>query len=122
MRRERRVKRIEPVEPGARWRLALRIGATVLTAALALAFTVIVYRQCNSPAGPHRKEYEGRVIDKSETFVETREGSFVRRRLLIEGRDGVRFEVAVGEEDYRRIQKGMWIKKSSVGAAELSWP
>ncbi|HYO92188.1 MAG TPA: hypothetical protein VEQ40_11155 [Pyrinomonadaceae bacterium] len=121
MRRERRAKRIEPIEPGARLRLTLRIGATVLLFSVLLALIVIVYRQRHSSTGIYRKEYEGRVIDKSETFVETREGSFVSRRLLIEDRDGVRFEVAVSREDYGRVQKGMWIKKNRDGI-ELSWP
>lgn len=109
------------MEQGARLRLVLKIGATILIAALVLALIVIVYQQRHSPTGVYRKEYEGRVIEKSETFAETHEGSFVSRRLLIEGRDGVRFEVVVTKELYERVQKGMWIKKSSYGV-ELSWP
>jgi hypothetical protein len=117
-----RVKRIEPAEArGARLRLALKISATLLAAAAFLALGIIVYCQRTSHTGIYRTEYEGRVIEKSETFMETREGSLVRRRLLIEDREGVRFEVAVDEELYRRVQKGMWIKRASRGA-ELSWP
>ena len=121
MKIKRRVKRIEPVEPGARLRLALKIGATILIAALLLALMVIVYRQRHSPTGIYRKEYEGRVIEKAETFAETREGSFVSRQLLIEDKEGVRFKVTVTKELYDRVQKGMWIKKDSNGV-ELSWP
>lgn len=112
---------MEPVEPGARLRLALRISLTILVAAALLTLAIIVYRQRTSPTGTHRSEYEGRVVDKSQTILETNEGSFVRRRLLIEDRNGVRFEVAVSRELYERAQKGMWIKRSRRGV-ELSWP
>jgi hypothetical protein len=40
---------------------------------------------------------------------------------LLEGRDGARFEVAIGKETYERAQKGMWIRKTDAGV-ELSWP
>jgi hypothetical protein len=101
--------------------VALKTGATILIALGVVAAIVLLYRQQTSSTGLQRMEYEGRVIDKSETFVETDLGSRVQRRLLIEGKDGRRFEVAVNEELYARVRKGMWIKRTSRGA-ELSWP
>lgn len=100
----------------------MRIGATLLIAAGLLGFMLFIYRQKASPEGAFRREYEGLVVDKSETFVETRYGSAVRRRLLIQDKEGARFEVAVDEELYKRALKGMWIKKESGKRAELSWP
>jgi hypothetical protein len=87
-----------------------------------MALMFVVYRHNTSPSGIHRREYEGLIVDKSETFVETQQGSFVSRRLLIEDKNGTRFEVVADEELYQRAQKGMWIKKSIGQPAELSWP
>jgi hypothetical protein len=93
----------------------------MLAAAGVLATLIILYRQQTSSTGIYRMDYEGRVIDKSETFLETKTGSRVQRRLLIEGKDGGRFEIAVNKELYDRVQKGMWIESSGKGV-ELSWP
>jgi hypothetical protein len=71
--------------------------------------------------GAYAREYEGKILDKSQTITESIEGSGVRRRLLIEGRGGEKFEVAIGAETYERAQKGMWIKKTEAGV-ELTWP
>ena len=56
-----------------------------------------------------RPEYEGKLINKSLTVRETRQGSKISRLFLLEGTDGVRFEIAPGEDDYERAQIGMWI-------------
>ena len=77
------------------------------------------YRQYTL-TGPYAREYEGKILDKSQTITESETGSGVRRRLLLEGRGGGRFEVAVGAEIYERAQKGMWIKKTGAGV-ELTW-
>jgi hypothetical protein len=120
LKRKEGIQRIKP-DRASQLRGALKVGATILIALGVLASIAILYKRQTSSAGIHRMEYEGRVIDKSETIVETDLGSRVRRRLLIEGKDGGRFEVAVNEELYARVRKGMWIKRTSKGA-ELSWP
>lgn len=99
-----------------RWREA---AGKVLGAAAIIAFVaglLLIYRQQFTPAGVYRPEYEGRIVDKHATGRETKLGSRVARRLLVEGRDGVRFEVEVGPEVYERAEAGMWIK---VGNAQV---
>lgn len=106
--------------------LKLRGAATTFGLALLLALitfallTATCYNQYTL-TGPYAREYEGKILDKSQTITESQTGSGVRRRLLLEGRGGERFEVSIGEETYERAQKGMWIKKTEAGV-ELSWP
>lgn len=106
--------------------LKLRSAATTFGLLLILAvvmFTVLTstcYQQYTL-TGAYRREYEGKILDKSQTITESHTGSRVRRRLLLEGRGGERFEVAIGEETYERARKGMWIKKTEAGV-ELTWP
>jgi len=106
--------------------LRLRNAATTFGLWLILAvvtFTLLAstcYHQYTL-TGPYAREYEGKILDKSQTISESHTGSGVRRRLLIEGRGGERFEVAIGAETYERAQKGMWIRKTEAGV-ELTWP
>ena len=87
------------------------VGIIALVAGL-----LLLYRQQFGSSGVYRPEYEGRIVDKHVTIRESQEGSRAARRLLIEGRDGVRFEVGVGPEVYERAEVGMWIK---VGNAQV---
>jgi len=106
--------------------LKLRSAATTFGLVLLLALvtfallTATCYNQYTL-TGPYAREYEGKILDKSQTITESQTGSGVRRRLLLEGRGGEKFEVAVGAETYERAQKGMWIKKTDAGI-ELTWP
>jgi hypothetical protein len=104
----------------------LRSAATTLGLALLLALIIfaLLTPTCYhryTLTGPYAREYEGKILDKSQTITESQTGSGVRRRLLIEGRDGARFEVAIGAHDYERAHEGMWIRKTGAGV-ELSWP
>lgn len=103
----------------------LREAATkvlmIATAVALVAGLMLIYRQQHGPTGPYRPEYEGRIVDKSVTGQETREGSHAARRLLIEGKDGVRFEVGVGPDVYERAEVGMWIKVANA-QVELTRP
>lgn len=107
-------------------RLNLREHATTFGLLLLLAiiaFTILAgscYHQYTL-TGPYAREYEGKILDKSQTITESQTGSSVSRRLLLEGRGGEKFEVAIGGETYERAQKGMWIKKTEAGV-ELTWP
>lgn len=106
--------------------LKLRSAATTfgLVLMLALVIFALLTATCYNQytlTGPYAREYEGKILDKSQTITESQTGSGVRRRLLLEGRGGERFEVAIGEETYERAQKGMWIKKTEAGV-ELTWP
>lgn len=95
----------------------------LLSLVAAITFTSLInhcHRQYTL-TGAYRREYEGRILDKSQTITESRQGSGVRRRLLIEGRGGERLEVAIGADTYERAQKGMWIRKTAEGI-ELTWP
>lgn len=120
LKRKRRDKHTKPAEWRPREGYALTIVAGILIAFVTVGVVIAVYQRTAS-TGIYRAEYEGRVIEKSETFTESNTGSLVRRRLLVEDRNGVRFEVAVSKELYDRVRKGMWIKKSRQGV-ELSWP
>jgi len=106
--------------------LKLRSAATTLGLVLLLAliiFTLLTatcYHQYTL-TGPYAREYEGKILDKSQTITESQTGSGVRRRLLLEGRGGEKFEVAIGAETYERAREGMWIKKTDAGV-ELTWP
>ena len=83
------------------------------------ALLIVVYRQGLRADGVLRREYEGKIIDKSITVQETRTGSRMRARLLIEGKRGERFEVAPNLDVYERARIGMWIKSGDAGV-ELS--
>lgn len=106
--------------------LKLRNATLMFSLVLVLAivtFTLLTstcYRQYTL-TGTYAREYEGKILDKSQTITESYRGSGVRRRLLIEGRGGEKFEVAIGGETYERARKGMWIKKTEAGV-ELTWP
>ncbi|HEV7904618.1 MAG TPA: hypothetical protein VGO96_12315 [Pyrinomonadaceae bacterium] len=100
----------------------------MITLALVLVLAVVTFTLLTSTCyqqytltGPYAREYEGKILDKSQTITESYRGSGVRRRLLLEGRGGEKFEVAIGEETYERARKGMWIKKNEAGV-ELTWP
>lgn len=89
--------------------IAGKVLGTVAIIAV-VAGTLLLLRQEIGPTGVLRPQYEGRVVDKHVTVRESKLGSWAARRLLIEGRDGVRFEVEVGPEVYERAGIGMWIK------------
>lgn len=106
----------------------LQFRSTTLTLSFVLALAVVTFTLLTSHCyqkytltGPYAREYEGKILDKSQTITESITGSRVRRRLFIEGRGGEKFEVAIGAETYERAKKGMWIKKTDAGV-ELSWP
>jgi hypothetical protein len=99
----------------------MTLGLALALVALVVALLVATFYQQYMFDGPYTREYEGKILDKSQTITESRTGSGVRRRLLIEGRGGEKFEVAIGVETYERAQTGMWIKKTEAGV-ELTWP
>jgi len=114
-----RAKRTTPSRAAeASWQLR-EAATTLLMAGMAVALIAaltLLYKQQFGPTGFYRPEYEGRIVHKSLTGHETQEGSRVERKLLIEGDDGVRFEVRVGPEVYERAEVGMRIK---VGKAQV---
>ena len=77
---------------------------------LILAGTAFLTNQINCTNCDFRPKYKGRVIGKSLTFAETQMGSGIRRRLLIESKEGQRFEVKVTEVVFNQAQIGEWIK------------
>jgi hypothetical protein len=103
------------------WRLreAATKGLMIVMAISLAALLTLVYRQLFRADGILRGEYEGKIVDKSLTIQETQTGSKMKRRLLIEGKRGERFEVAPDVAIYERAQIGMWIKSDRAGV-ELS--
>jgi hypothetical protein len=67
-----------------------------------------------------RQDFVGKVADKYLTLRESEIGTAGHMTLLVEGRDGRRFKVAVGGEQYERARVGMWVRRSG-GVVELSW-
>jgi hypothetical protein len=118
-------KRTHPRPPGRILKLGNAPATFGLTLALALVAAALLTNTCYRQytlTGAYAREYEGKILNKSQTITESETGSGVRRRLLIEGRNGQRFEVAIGEETYERARKGMWIKKTEASGVELTWP
>ncbi|HWS98707.1 MAG TPA: hypothetical protein VN256_00450 [Pyrinomonadaceae bacterium] len=97
--------------------------ATVLVTALVIAVAAAVFvslRQQLNSTGIYRADYEGKIVDKSATFLESQTGSRVARRLHIRKKDGEEFQVSVNESLYERALVGMWIKGNNE-KAELTW-
>ncbi len=101
---------------------AAELGArlAVLTALLGALFFFAFYHMYTM-TGPHRRTYEGRVIDKWQTVHESELGSRVGRGVLVEADGGDRFQVPLGGEAYERAQPGMRIRNGTAGV-ELWWP
>ena len=97
--------------------MAVMIAIMIVIAMLA---ALLLYPQYTL-SGPYRREYEGKVLDKSITLNDSRTRTGARRRLHLEGRDGERFQVAVNEDIYERAQVGMRIRRSPSGI-ELEFP
>ena len=60
----------------------------------------------------YRKDYKGRIINKSVTFIESLRGSSIEKRLTIKDKNGEEFLVIVNDEIYERAEVGMWIVKN----------
>jgi hypothetical protein len=67
-----------------------------------------------------RRDFVGRVLDKSLTLRESQIGTGGFLTLLVEDRGGGRFKVLVTEEQYERARVGMWVERSG-GEIKLSW-
>lgn len=88
--------------------------------ALGLSAFLLVLSACTPSvlsnwAGPHRLDYNGRIVDKLAARDETDQGTFFRRILVIESANGARFRVFVDEGVYNELQPGMWIKSNKFG-------
>ncbi len=96
-------------------------GLMILTAFAIVAVIALLYQTRFPPGRLDPREYEGRVVDKSATYRETDRGSKVKRRILVEGKDGRRFEILPVPEVYERAEIGMMIK-SGEGGTKFYWP
>lgn len=96
--------------------LAERAGAAVFILFIAglIAFATFVRLR------PRPSRYEGVVVDKSITFIETQQGSRRLLQLHIKGRGGDSFSVKVNDDTYARARVGMWARNTG-GGVELSW-
>ena len=100
------------------------MAAKAFAIILLLAFVAALmwlFRQQLDPPGVRRGEYEGRIVNKHQTGAETKTGSCVTRRLVIEGKNGERFQVMPTADVYERARVGMLIRGGGAGV-ELSWP
>jgi hypothetical protein len=98
------------------------IKGAILLLAIAIPLLAIGFANCYqkiSSTGLHRTIYEGQIIDKSATLRESRFGSSIIRKLLIENKNGSRFEIIVSPEVYERAQIGKQIKSNKSGVEIL---
>jgi uncharacterized protein YxeA len=96
--------------------LSIKILSMIM---LIIGLMLFYHRNLQTFAYLTRPNYEGKLIDKSLTIRETKQGSMVSRRFLLEEKDGVRFEIAPSADDYERAQIGTWIKSSKSGVIML---
>ena len=67
-----------------------------------------------------KRDFVGRVVDKSLTLYESQMGTSHRPRLLVRAADGRQFQVAITPEQYEVAQIGMWVTRTG-GEIKLSW-
>lgn len=103
---------------------AISTPRTILFLVGTLVFFAVLmgglYRYRSSPAGPFRREYEGKIVEKWARYAESEQGSKPLFRLLVEDNNKVRFTVAVTPDVYERAEIGMRIKKSESGIELLA--
>ena len=91
------------------WRTVLLLGV-ILALMSALFYGAYRYR-----IGPTTPEYQGIIIDKGFSTVETEEGSGTRPWLLIELSTNERHTIYVSREIHGEAQKGMLLIKTAKG-------
>lgn len=97
---------------------------TILALEAVILFSIVVFvisalvighRHWFASTGPYRKEYMGRIVEKTVWPYETLEGSFVKKCLIIEEKDGVQSLINVEEDTFARAQPGQWIRRTPKG-------
>lgn len=81
-----------------------------LVLAMAATLVLLVWQKSKQRANT---DYEGRIVDRWIDYLETREGSRPRLRLLVETDDGKRTIVKVDPKIYESAKVGMRIKSRS---------
>lgn len=100
------------------YRAAIRAIEAILLCSMLLCVVsaiVIKYRHFYKSTGPYRREYVGRIVEKTIWPNNTLEGSFVDRCLIIEEKGGSRSFVYVREDTFARAQPGQWIRRTQKG-------
>lgn len=118
LRRFRRTGRGEDYADYARERVSPVGLAGLVLALLALGF-VYAYPRLKGPPLV-RRDFVGKVMDKSLTLRESQIGTAPLAGLTVEDDGGRRFNVAVTAEQYERARVGMRVRRSG-GLIELSW-
>jgi hypothetical protein len=95
------------------------LGLLGLAACLAALGFLYAYPRLREPPLVKR-DFVGRVLDKSLTLGESQTGTTHRTRLLVKAADGRQFEVAVTPEQYEGARAGMWVARTG-GEVRLSW-
>lgn len=97
-----------------RWKQLLTDGLKLVFAIVCLASILaclaFLTNQLNCTNCRFRSKYEGQVIDKSLTVSESQFGSRLRRQLLIQSKNGERFEVIATESIFNEAKIGNWVK------------
>lgn len=66
-------------------------------------------------AGTYKKGLSGKIVDKKTTFLESKQGSSVDRKLIIEEVSGKRTPVFVNERVFGQAEIGMRFERSQAG-------
>jgi len=88
----------------------LRLVFAIVCLASILACLAFLTNQLNCTNCPLRSKYGGQVIDKSLTVSESQFGSRLRRQLLIQSKNGEKFEVIATESVFNKARIGNWVK------------
>jgi hypothetical protein len=96
-----------------------RLGLLGMILLLVGAGLVFAYPYLKKPPLIER-DFVGRVVEKFLATGETYRGTVGGLRLLVEDQHGMRFRVAVSDEQYEQAQVGMWVTRRA-GVVALSW-
>lgn len=109
-----------PAGRGPKWLSGLGAGILIFgVLGMLVAGSIIIYQRFNA-SGPHRRDYQGRVVRKSLTITESQMGAGKVLRLHVRPQSGEEFQVIVNQDLYERVEEGMWITTTPEGA-RLSW-
>ncbi|HEY0170835.1 MAG TPA: hypothetical protein VGB98_07420 [Pyrinomonadaceae bacterium] len=114
----RRFRRAGRGEDYARERVS-RPGLVMLALVIFAFGFIYAYPRLKGPPLV-RRDFVGRVVDKSLTLRESMIGTAALPSLLVEDGGGRRFDVAVNSEQYERARVGMWVRRGG-GEVRLSW-
>jgi hypothetical protein len=74
-----------------------------------LAVGLLAYLQFATSMNVNTSDYNGKVLDKWQTFRETDQGSIIKRVFIVEDENGNKREIKVSESLYNQVSIGEFI-------------